>query len=102
MVEKRSHKRFEGALPVVFRNSEKECRGVSMDFSASGLFILTKEPFRPGTSLRMCLEISEKERIHLRGVVARTIKTGNINIKDGMGIKLDEVPYKYHQLIEGI
>ena len=102
MVEKRSSERFTNAIPLAFSNSSGEYRGVSMDFSASGLFILTKEPFRPGTSLRMCLEVSEKERIHLRGVVARTIKTGNINIRDGMGIELDEVPYKYHQLIESI
>ena len=100
MVERRSAERFANAIPVAFRNSEKEYRGVSLDFSALGLFILTREPFKPGTSLKICLEVSEKEKIHLSGVVARTIRMGDINIKDGMGIKLNEAPYKYHQLLE--
>lgn len=102
MIERRSTKRFAQALPIVFRNSEKEYRGVSMDFSASGLFILTREPLSPGTSLKISLEISDKERIYLKGVVVRTIKMGDINIKDGMGVKLNEVPYKYHQFLESI
>ena len=102
MIERRSTKRFAQALPVAFRNSEKEYRGVSLDFSASGLFILTKEPFSPGTSVEIGLEVSDKEKIHLRGVVVRTIKTGDINIKAGMGIKLNEVPYKYHQFLESV
>ena len=102
MIERRSAERLTNALPVTFRNSEKEYRGVSLDFSAYGLFILTKEPLSPGTSLRICLEVSEDKKVYLRGVVARTIKTGDINLKDGMGIKLVEVPYQYHQFLESV
>ena len=102
MVDKRSSERFTNVLPLVFSNSSGEYWGVSMDFSMSGLFILTKEPFSPGTSLKMRLEVSEKKTIHLRGVVVRTIKTGDINIKDGMAIKLDEVPFIYHQFLESL
>ncbi|GBE03736.1 MAG TPA: PilZ domain-containing protein [Nitrospirae bacterium] len=102
MIERRPAKRFANALPLFFLNSGKEYSGVSLDFSVSGLFILTRELFSPGTSLKMRLEVSEKETIHLRGVVVRTIKTDDINVKNGMGIKLDEVPYKYHQLLESL
>lgn len=102
MVGKRLARRFEKALPVVFRNSEKECRGVSMDFSAAGLFILTREPFSPGTSLKINLEVSKRKTIYLAGVVVRTIKTGNIKMKNGMAIKLNEVPFLYHKLLESI
>ena len=102
MIERRSKKRVAQALPVAFRNSSKEYRGTSSDFSASGLFILTSETFTPGTSLKICLEVSEKEKIYLRGVVVRTIKTGHINIKDGMGIKLNEAPFKYHQFLQSL
>ena len=102
MIERRSAKRFAKALPIVFSDSNGECRGISMDFSASGFFILTTEPLSPGTSLKIRLEVSERERVYLSGVVARTIKTGDINVKDGMGIKLDSIPYKYHQFLERI
>ena len=102
MIERRSARRIAKLLPITFRNSEKEYRGVSLDFSSSGLFILTREPFRPGTSVKIGLDISDNEKIYLRGVVVRSIKTGDINIKDGMCIKLNEVPFVYHQMLESI
>jgi len=102
MIERRSGKRIVRELPIAFSNSEMEYRGVSMDFSASGLFILTGEPFKPGTMVKMILEVSKKKMIRLAGVVIRTIKTGDINVKDGMAIKLDEMPYIYHQFLESL
>ena len=102
MIERRSAKRFADALTLSFSTSEKEYNGVSLDFSASGLFILTREPLSPGTRVKINLEVSEKKTIRLAGVVARTIKTGDINIKDGMGIKLIEVPFIYHQFLESL
>jgi hypothetical protein len=102
MIERRLSKRFAQALPIAFLNEGREYRGVSMDFSASGLFILTREPFKPGTMVKMNLEVSKKKIIRLVGVVVRTMKTGDINIKDGMAIKLNEVPFLYHKLLESI
>ena len=102
MIERRLAQRFARALPIVFLNEGREYRGVSMDFSASGLFILTREPFKPGTMVKMNLEVSKKKIIRLVGVVVRTMKTGDINIKDGMAIKLNEVPFLYHKLLESL
>jgi len=102
MIERRSARRFAKLLPITFRNSEKEYKGVSLDFSSSGLFILTREPFRPGTSVKIGLEVSDKEKIYLSGVVVRSIKTGDMNVKDGMCIKLNEVPFIYHKMLESI
>ena len=102
MIERRSGERLVRELPLVFSNSGEEHRGMSSDFSVTGLFIITREPFSPGTSLKIRLEVSEREKIHLSGVVARTIKTGEGSIKDGMGIKLNNAPFKYHQLIESM
>jgi Tfp pilus assembly protein PilZ len=100
MIERRSAKRFKRSLPLTFSNSSEEYRGVSLDFSASGLFILTREPFSPGTRVKINLEVSKKEIIRLSGVVVRTIKTGDLNVKDGMGIHLDETPYIYYKYLE--
>ncbi len=102
MIEKRLARRFAKSLPIAFRSSDREYNGVSMDFSASGLFILTMEPFKPGTVVIMNLKAPNKKIIRLAGVVIRTIKTGDINIKDGMAIKLNEMPFLYHQLLESI
>lgn len=61
---------------------------------------MTREPLSPGTKLRIRLEISEDKSIYLRGVVIRTIKTGDLNIKDGMGVKLNDAPHAYHSFLE--
>ncbi|MBL7031735.1 MAG: PilZ domain-containing protein [Nitrospira sp.] len=102
MIERRSSKRVAQTLPIAFSNSGNEYRGVSSDFSSTGLFIITREPFSPGTRIKINLEVSNRKTIRLAGVVARTIKTGDVNIRDGMGIKLNEVPYIYHKFLESM
>jgi hypothetical protein len=52
--------------------------------------------------VKMNLEVSKKKIIRLVGVVLRTMKTGDINIKDGMAIKLNEEPFLYHKFLESI
>ncbi len=100
MPEKRVAERYKKEVPVTFYDGKESYKGLSSDFSVSGIFVITRGPFKPGSPIRITLEISNKKNIYLSGIVIRTIKTGDENIKDGMGIKLNETPFIYHNFIE--
>ncbi len=99
MIEKRASERFTKEVSVTFYSGKDHYSGISSNFSVSGLFIKTAEPLKPGTPLKITLEISKKEKIYLEGIVIRSIKTGESNINDGMGIKLKETPFIYDKFI---
>jgi Tfp pilus assembly protein PilZ len=98
MIEKRGSKRFKKKIPLAFSDGTKEYKGLSSDLSSTGLFIITRDPLRPGTQIKIALEVPDK-KIFLNGVVVRTVKTGIIEVKDRMGIKLTETPYLYQKFI---
>ena len=100
MIEKRGKERFSKEIPLTFSEGTTTHKGMSSDFSSSGVFIITRQPFKPGTRTKMSLEISHKEKIYLTGVVVRAIKTGDVNIKDGMGIKLTDSPFLYQKFLD--
>jgi Tfp pilus assembly protein PilZ len=82
-------------LPITFSDGNVEYAGTSSDFSSTGLFIRTRRAFGPGTSVRMVLEVGENRSIDLKGIVVRAIKTGSMVFKNGMGIKLTNIPQDY-------
>lgn len=86
-------------LPITFSDGKEELNGTSSDFSSTGLFIRTRRPCKPGTHVKMTLEINETRKISLAGVVARSIKTGSMVFKNGMGIKLTLIPKEYEDFI---
>ena len=100
MIEQRGAERYKKEVPVTYSDGKENYKGLSADFSVTGIFIITREPFKPGSPIKITLEISNKKRIYLSGTVIRTIKTGELSIKDGMGIKLNETPFVYHNFIE--
>ena len=102
MIEQRGSKRYRKEIPVAFSEGGKNHKGMSSDFSSSGVFIITRQPCKPGTSIKMTLEISKKEKIYLTGIVVRTIKTGVMTIKDGMGIKLTDSPFTYQKFLDSL
>jgi len=99
-MDKRENIRKIKRLTITFTKGIEENRGMSSDFSSTGLFIRTRKPFAPGTSLKMVLEIDDNRKIELTGVVARAIKTGLSDFKNGMGIKLTSVPQDYKDFLK--
>ncbi len=87
-------------LPITFSDGTVEYRGTSSDFSTTGLFIRTRKAFDCGTSVKMVMEVNEDRKIALTGVVARSIKTGVMDFKNGMGIKLTSIPQTYEDFLK--
>lgn len=87
-------------LPITFSDGVVEHNGISSDFSSSGLFIRTRKAFDPGTPLKMVLEVDESRKIPLTGVVARAIKTGVLDFKNGMGMMLTSIPKAYEDFLK--
>jgi len=98
-MEKRKIYRKIKRLPITFSDGQEEYAGISSDFSATGLFIRTRRPFSPGTSVKMVLETEKNQKIVLTGVVVRAIKTGIMDFKNGMGIRLDSIPQVYKDFL---
>lgn len=101
MADKRQiSKRHTKRLPVVFSNGDSEFIGTTSNLSSTGLFIRTKKALSPGTLLKMVLEVDKDNKIHLEGEVVWSLKTGLIDFKNGMGVKLKSIPQTYEELIK--
>lgn len=97
-MSKRAQRKIK-RLPITFSDGTVEYQGMSSDFSSTGLFIRTRKAFNPGTSVKMVMEVDENRKIALTGVVARAIKTGVMDFKNGMGIKLTAIPQTYEDFL---
>src|SRR4030067_743088 len=86
-------------LPVTFISGNEECTGTSSDFSTTGLFIRTRKALPSGTSIKIIVELDDSHTITLTGIVVRAIKTGSMDIKNGMGVKLTSIPQEYQDFI---
>jgi Tfp pilus assembly protein PilZ len=89
-------------LPVIFSDGKVEYTGMSSDFSLTGIFIRTRKALNPGTQLRIVLEVDENRKIELTGIVVRSIKTGIMEFKNGMGIKLTSIPKEYEDFVKAL
>lgn len=87
-------------LPVTIHDGVNEYRGTTSDMSHTGIFIRSRKVFKPGTPLKLIIEIDETREISLVGVVKRFIKLGTTVFKDGLGIKLTSIPQEYKDLVE--
>jgi Tfp pilus assembly protein PilZ len=89
-------------LSITFSDGKVERTGTSSDFSETGLFIRTRKPFNPGTNVNIVIEITAGKQIRLEGIVVRAIKTGAMDFKNGMGIKLTTIPEEYKNFVKGL
>ncbi|MBS1112007.1 MAG: PilZ domain [Nitrospirae bacterium] len=96
LVSKRHTKR----LPVIFSNGDSEFAGTTSNLSSTGLFIRTRKALNPGTLLKIVLEVDKDKKINLEGEVAWSLKTGLADFKNGMGVKLKDIPQAYEELIK--
>lgn len=87
-------------LPVTIHDGVKEYRGTTSDMSHTGLFIRSRKVFKPGTPLKLIIEIDENRKISLLGVVRRFVKLGTTVFKDGLGVKLTSIPQEYKDLVD--
>jgi len=89
-------------LSVSFSDGKGQYSGTSSNFSLSGIFIRTRKAFNPGTSLKMVLELDEHRKIDLTGTVVWATRTGIMDFKNGMGIKLTSAPQAYKDFVKGL
>jgi Tfp pilus assembly protein PilZ len=93
-------KRHTKRLPVVFSSGESEFVGTTSNLSLTGLFIRTRKALSPGTLLKIVLEVDKDKKINLEGEVAWSLKTGLADFKNGMGVKLKNIPQVYEDLLK--
>ncbi len=98
-VERRKAPRKIKRLPIRYSDGQKEHSGISSDFSLEGLFIRTRNALPPGTPLKMVLEIGRNQKINLAGLVIWSVKTGIMDFKNGMGVKITSKPIEYMEFI---
>ncbi len=101
MTDKRRARRKIKRLFITFSDGVSEHKGISSDFSDTGLFIRTRiNAFDPGTPVNVVLEVDEDRGIKLTGEVVRAIRTGILDFKNGMGIRLTDIPQSYKDFLE--
>ena len=98
-VERRKAQRKIRRLPISYSDGQKEHSGISSDFSLEGLFIRTRNALPPGTPLKMVLEVGQNQKINLAGSVVWSVKTGIMDFKNGMGVKITYKPIEYMEFI---
>ncbi len=104
MTDKRKSIRKIKRLSVEFLCETQKHKGITSNFSKSGLIITTRKSskFKPGSPIKMVLELAENRKIALRGEIAR-IKTTSRFDKGGnmgLGIKLTETHPAYKAFFE--
>jgi len=87
-------------LTISFSDGKGQYSGTSSNCSLTGIFIRTRKAFNPGTSLKMVLEIDDHRKIDLTGTVVWATRTGIMDFKNGMGIKLTSIPQAYEDFVK--
>lgn len=101
-MQKRCAVRKIKRLPVTFINNSLEQNGFSSDVSFNGIFIRTRRALNPGNAIKIIVELDCGSRVQMSGVVCRSIRTGTMDIKNGMGVHLTEVHPKYTMFVSSL
>lgn len=91
--------RYLKLLSVRFGVDKPTRVGRTADLSIGGLFIITDEPLRPATRLKMRLDL-EGFAVPLTGRVAWYRPKAEQGRQAGMGIELDHAPPMYHRYVD--
>jgi len=108
--ERRRQRRFIKRCEIEFTADGTTHRGISSDFSLTGLFIRTNHPFPEGTVFDMLIHLPDGSSSKLRGKAVRSLKTplGNVmgtpvkTVKNGMGVNILERDRNYLNLIKAL
>jgi len=102
MKRDKNARRYIKRFPVAFSDGRTEYSAVTSNISSTGIFIRTRKALPPGTRLHIRLEVDRGRYIALEGVVAWALKTGIVDFKDGMGVRLEIIPEEYKALIRSL
>lgn len=104
--EKRRQGRFIKRCEIEFASGGQIYRGISSNFSLTGLFVRTRNPFAPGTIITMIVHLPDGSTSRLSGRVIRALKTSHGSgigtsafLKEGMGIEITEKDSRYLKFI---
>lgn len=100
MTDRRKTKRKIKRRQVVFLCENKEYKGISSNFSETGLFIKTRYKFKSGSPICMVLELDDIHKTAVKGRVVRITVTSKFfdtyRISgNGIGIELTETTQEY-------
>ncbi len=101
-MEKRGSERTTKRLEVEFSAGNITHSGITSNLSENSMFIRTKKGLAPGTALEIGLYLPTGEKLTFHGVVKRTKKTILHEVKNGMGIKLINVPRQYLDFVKSL
>lgn len=100
--EQRRHRRYIKRCEIEFSTNGTAYRGISSNFSLSGLFIKTSKPFAEDTLVDLIIHLPNGLISELKGIVRRAFRNP-VNIqKNGMGIELTEKDSNYDDFINSI
>ena len=100
MAEKRKAKRKRKRLSVTFSSHGHEFNGFACNLSSTGIFIRTRNPFKPGVPVEVSLHVDKDCKICVRGRSVRATNVGFVYSKNGMAIQLDSTSEKYRNFLK--
>ena len=108
--EKRQQRRFVKRCEVEFTADGSTYRGISSDFSLTGLFLRTNHPLQAGTVFDLLVYLPDGNSSRLKGKAVRSLKTplGNVmgtpikTVENGMGVQLLERDGNYLNFIKSL
>ncbi|GAB4534117.1 MAG: hypothetical protein Fur0020_00430 [Thermodesulfovibrionia bacterium] len=99
MPRDKASKRVTKRLTLTYSDGVVQYNGITSNISATGVFIRTRNPFPPGTNIRLKIETDKGKDIVAEGVVVWALKTGIVDFKNGMGVRLTNIPEAYKELL---
>jgi|GEM_PF-1439067 hypothetical protein len=109
MYKKRQQKRFVERCKIEFTANDVTYRGISSDFSLTGLFIRTNHPLPKETIIDIIIYLPNGLISKLKGKVKRSLKIPFERIMEtqkylgkGMGVEITEKDSNYLHLIKAL
>jgi hypothetical protein len=86
---------------ILFEGEER--RGISSNFSLSGLFIKSRKKFKPGSTVNITLDVGDNREMVKSSKPDREKKTSAFDkFNEGMGISLTEAPHEYKGFLKDL
>ena len=110
MIDKRQQRRFLKRYRAEFSAHNRTYRGITVNFSLSGLFIITSNPFSQNTSLDIAVHLSDGSTSRLNGKVVgiyKTLSRDDVEIpyrtlNNGMGVTITQKDASFLHLIRSL
>ncbi len=109
MDKKRQQKRFTERCKIEFTANDITYRGISSDFSLSGLFIRTNHPFPTETILDIIIYLPNGLTSKLKGKIKRSLKIPFERVMEtqkylqrGIGVEITEKDSNYVHFIKAL